>query len=102
MFGILGNAIMMTQYLQSVLGKSPLSAALWSLLPSIVIAFVAPLSAVLAARIGRPPVMVHNRRLPGDRWRPPPNSVVLVLTALAAIRVLRQPADTASSPTAVY
>lgn len=58
MFGILGNAIIMTQYLQSVLGYSPLSAALWSLVPSVAIGFVAPLAATLSARVGRPPVMV--------------------------------------------
>jgi MFS transporter, DHA2 family, multidrug resistance protein len=65
MFGILGNAIMMTQYLQSVLGKSPLSAALWSLVPSVAIVFVAPLSAVLATRIGRPPVMIGGLLIGG-------------------------------------
>ncbi|WP_020106827.1 MFS transporter [Nocardia sp. 348MFTsu5.1] len=65
MFGILGNAIMMTQYLQSVLGRSPLSAAVWSLLPSIAIALVAPLAAVLASRIGRPPVMVGGLLVAG-------------------------------------
>ncbi|SIS22758.1 MFS transporter [Williamsia sterculiae] len=58
MFGLMGNAVMMTQYLQSVLGYSPLQAALWSLAPSVVVGAVAPTSAVLAARVGRPPVMV--------------------------------------------
>lgn len=58
MFGILGNAIIMTQYLQSVLGFSPLTAALWSLLPSVFIAFVAPLAATLCPLVGRPAVMI--------------------------------------------
>jgi DHA2 family multidrug resistance protein-like MFS transporter len=35
MFATLGNAIFLTQYLQSVLDMSPFKAALWSLLPSI-------------------------------------------------------------------
>ncbi|MDN5934496.1 MAG: MFS transporter, partial [Pseudonocardia sp.] len=34
MFGVMGNAVLITQYLQSVLGYSALTAALWSLLPS--------------------------------------------------------------------
>ena len=34
-FALLGNAIFMTQFLQSVLGMSPLKAALWSVLPSL-------------------------------------------------------------------
>ena len=34
-FAMMGSAIFTTQYLQSVLGKSPLEAALWSLLPSV-------------------------------------------------------------------
>ena len=34
-FALLGNAIFMTQYLQSVLAMSPLKAALWSLVPSL-------------------------------------------------------------------
>ncbi|QKT07639.1 MFS transporter [Gordonia sp. X0973] len=58
MFAILGNAIMMTQYLQSVLGYSPLVAALWSLLPSVFVGAAAPAAAVASARFGRPPVVV--------------------------------------------
>ncbi|MCX6468749.1 MAG: MFS transporter [Corynebacteriales bacterium] len=57
MFGVIGNAILMTQYLQSVLGFSPLRAALWSLAPSVVVAFAAPAATSLAARLGRPAVM---------------------------------------------
>ncbi|MGZ8177498.1 MFS transporter [Williamsia sp. SKLECPSW1] len=57
MFGIVGNAVLVTQYLQSVLGYSPLTAALWSLAPTVVVAAVAPASTTLAARWGRPAVM---------------------------------------------
>ena len=57
MFAVMGNAIILTQYLQSVLGLSPLTAALWSLVPSVVVAAAAPLAAVLSPRFGRPVVM---------------------------------------------
>ncbi len=57
MFAVMGNAILITQYLQSVLGYSALSAALWSLLPSLVVGGAAPAAASLATRFGRPPVM---------------------------------------------
>ncbi|MGW0770862.1 MFS transporter [Streptomyces sp. NPDC002676] len=49
-FGMMGSAIFTTQYLQSVLGKSPLSAALWSLLPSVLIGVAGPVTGVLVAR----------------------------------------------------
>ncbi|AKU18559.1 MFS transporter [Luteipulveratus mongoliensis] len=55
--GIIGNAILLTQYLQQVLEFSPLKAALWSLAPTIVVGAVAPAAAGLAARFGRPLVM---------------------------------------------
>jgi DHA2 family multidrug resistance protein-like MFS transporter len=57
MFAIMGNAVILTQYLQSVLGFSPLAAALWSLVPSVVVGAAAPVSAMLAPRLGRPVVM---------------------------------------------
>ncbi|SED67202.1 MFS transporter, DHA2 family, multidrug resistance protein [Streptomyces misionensis] len=47
---MMGSAVFTTQYLQSVLGKSPLSAALWSLLPSVFIGVAGPLSARLVRR----------------------------------------------------
>ncbi|WBO63686.1 MFS transporter [Streptomyces camelliae] len=47
---MMGSAIFTTQYLQSVLGKSPLSAALWSLLPSVFIGFAGPITAALVQR----------------------------------------------------
>ncbi|PRZ32744.1 DHA2 family multidrug resistance protein-like MFS transporter [Antricoccus suffuscus] len=56
-FALVGNAIFMTQYLQLVLGQSPLVAALWSLVPSIPVGAAAPLATTLAQRI-RPAYVV--------------------------------------------
>ncbi|MFE9423533.1 MFS transporter [Kitasatospora sp. NPDC006697] len=53
MFGLVGMAIFLTQYLQLVRGMSPLTAALWSVLPSVVVGGVAPLATVLGRRFGR-------------------------------------------------
>ena len=50
MFALVGYAIFTTQYLQSVLGKSPLEAALWSLVPSVGVGFSAPFASGLAHR----------------------------------------------------
>ena len=60
MFGVMGNAVLMTQYLQSVLGYSPLAAALWSLLPSVAVGAAAPTAAAVSLRIGRPVVMAFG------------------------------------------
>ncbi|MEU0387044.1 MFS transporter [Streptomyces chartreusis] len=49
-FGMMGSAYFTTQYIQSVLDKSPLEAALWSLLPSVPIGLAAPVSAQLVQR----------------------------------------------------
>ncbi|MFJ8509531.1 MFS transporter [Streptomyces avermitilis] len=49
-FAMLGSAFFTTQYLQSVLGNSPLEAALWSLLPSVLIGFAAPVTTQLVQR----------------------------------------------------
>ncbi|MFJ5779410.1 MFS transporter [Streptomyces sp. NPDC093094] len=49
-FGLMGSAYFTTQYLQSVLDKSALEAALWSLLPSVPIGLAAPVSAGLVQR----------------------------------------------------
>ena len=57
MFGVMGNAILMTQYLQSVLGYSALAAALWSLLPSVLVGAAAPTAAAISQKVGRPIVM---------------------------------------------
>ncbi|MDV9173165.1 MFS transporter [Streptomyces sp. W16] len=49
-FGMMGSAFFTTQYLQSVLGKSPLEAALWALLPSVPIGMAAPLATTLVQK----------------------------------------------------
>ncbi|MBM0239154.1 MFS transporter, partial [Micromonospora sp. ATA32] len=53
MFGLVGFAIFTTQHLQSVLGMSPLRAALWSLVPALAVGGIAPAAATLAQRIER-------------------------------------------------
>lgn len=53
MFAILGNAMFLTQYLQSVLGMTPLTAALWSLVPSLGVGAVIYLTGALAKRFDR-------------------------------------------------
>ncbi|MDH6131854.1 DHA2 family multidrug resistance protein-like MFS transporter [Kitasatospora sp. MAA4] len=57
MFGVVGFAIFGTQYLQSVLGMSPIRAALWSVLPSVVVGGVGPACAALAQRVDRASIM---------------------------------------------
>ncbi|MFD7133238.1 MFS transporter [Streptomyces sp. NPDC059894] len=49
-FGVMGSAYFTTQYLQSVLGKSALEAALWALLPSVPIGAAAPVATGLVQR----------------------------------------------------
>ncbi|MFE9775970.1 MFS transporter [Streptomyces sp. NPDC005931] len=49
-FGMMGSAYFTTQYLQSVLDRSALEAALWSLLPSVFIGFAAPVTTRLVQR----------------------------------------------------
>ena len=56
-FGVMGNAIVLTQYLQSVLGMSPLRAALWGLVPSVAVGMAAPTAAALSGKMGRAKVM---------------------------------------------
>jgi len=50
---LVGNAVFLTQYLQLVHGLSPLSAAMWSLVPSLGVAMAAPLASVLAGKVDR-------------------------------------------------
>ncbi|MET9530322.1 MFS transporter [Streptomyces sp. NPDC006649] len=57
MFATVGFAVFLTQYLQSVLGQSPLVAALWSLVPMAGVAVLAPAGALLAKRFDRAYVM---------------------------------------------
>ncbi|MCC3768465.1 MFS transporter [Streptomyces sp. UNOC14_S4] len=50
-FGMMGSAYFTSQYLQSVLGKSPLEAALWGTLPSLAVGAAAPLATVAGQRL---------------------------------------------------
>lgn len=90
MFGVMGNAILVTQYLQSVLGYSALAAALWSLLPSVVVGAAAPTAAVAAQRVGRPVVMaagfvVAATGFVGMRWAGVDSGILPALVASALI-----------------
>ncbi|MEU1476423.1 MFS transporter [Streptomyces sp. NPDC005760] len=49
-FAMMGSAYFTTQYLQSVLGKSALEAALWALLPSVPIGAAAPFATSLVQK----------------------------------------------------
>src|SRR6266705_4406838 len=53
MFAIVGFAIFTTQYLQSVLGMSPLTAALWSLVPMAGTMAAVPATRALVPRVDR-------------------------------------------------
>jgi MFS transporter, DHA2 family, multidrug resistance protein len=57
MFVLVGNAVFLTQYLQLTLAMSPFRAALWSLVPSVVVAGAAPLATTLAQRFDRAHIM---------------------------------------------
>ncbi|MFC8538132.1 MFS transporter [Streptomyces sp. NPDC057249] len=57
MSAMVGMAVFLTQYLQSVLGLSPFDAALWSLVPAGGVAVMAPAGAALARRMDRAYVM---------------------------------------------
>lgn len=52
-FALIGNAVFLTAYLQLVLGLSPLTAALWSLVPSLGVGVTAPAGPALGQRFGR-------------------------------------------------
>ncbi|TLS44148.1 MFS transporter [Streptomyces montanus] len=49
-FAMMGSAYFTTQYLQSVLGKSSMEAALWGLLPTVLVGVAAPVAALLVQR----------------------------------------------------
>ncbi|MFC9535504.1 MFS transporter [Streptomyces sp. NPDC056975] len=49
-FAMMGSAYFTTQYLQAVLGKSALEAALWALAPTVFIGLAAPIATVLVQR----------------------------------------------------
>ncbi|OIV39036.1 MFS transporter [Mangrovactinospora gilvigrisea] len=53
MFAMIGYVLYTTQYLQLVLGYSPFKAAMWAVLPSVVVGAAAPMAAQVARRFGR-------------------------------------------------
>ncbi|MCX5393305.1 MFS transporter [Streptomyces sp. NBC_00094] len=91
MVATVGFAVFLTQYLQSVLGQSPLEAALWSLVPTLGVLVAAPTAAALARRVDRAYVMGGGFLVSagGFAWmagvdRATPLWVVLVACALYA------------------
>ncbi|WP_229891085.1 MFS transporter [Streptomyces mashuensis] len=50
-FGMMGSSFFTTQYLQGVLGKGPLEAALWSIAPSVAIGTAGPVATAVAQRV---------------------------------------------------
>ncbi|MER7950897.1 MFS transporter [Streptomyces sp. NPDC096079] len=91
MVATVGFAVFLTQYLQSVLGQSPLEAALWSLVPAGGVMVAAPVAAVLAQRTDRAFVMAGGFLLAagGFAWlasveRGTPFWAVLVASAVYA------------------
>ena len=56
-FALVGNAVFLTQYLQSVVGYTPFVAALWSLAPSVVVGAAAPVAGALGQQFDRAAVM---------------------------------------------
>jgi DHA2 family multidrug resistance protein-like MFS transporter len=92
MFGMMGSAIITSQYIQSVLGYSALQAALWSLVPSLVVGAAAPTAAALAGRVGRPPLMggafvVAAVGFAGLRFAAVDSSIWVVLVAASLIAI---------------
>ena len=89
MFVLVGNAVFMTQYLQLVLGMSPMRAALWSLAPSVVVAGAAPLAQFLATRVRTSTVLAGGFTLGaagfGVLTRVHPDSHLVLLLAGATL-----------------
>ena len=56
-FGLMASSVAITQFLQSVLGLDPLTAALWSALPAVAVGGAAALAGALAGPFGRAHVM---------------------------------------------
>jgi len=65
MFAIVGFAVFTTQYLESVLGMRPFTAALWALVPMSGTMVATPLTRVLAQRLDRAYVAVGGFLLAG-------------------------------------
>src|SRR5215470_11310326 len=65
MFAIIGFAVFITQYLESVLGMRPFTAALWSLVPMAGTMAATPVTRALAQRLDRAYVAVGGFLLAG-------------------------------------
>ena len=68
-FGMFGSIFLLTQYLQIVLGYSPLGAGLRMLAWTGVTMFVAPVAGMMSDRYRRPAVHGRGPRAAGDRAR---------------------------------
>ncbi|MFJ8632876.1 MFS transporter [Streptomyces sp. NPDC093568] len=91
-FGIMGSAYFTTQYLQSVLGKSALEAALWALLPSVPIGAAAPVATQLVQKgVSRAQVVTAGFVIAAAGFGllalAGPDSMALVLAACAVLAV---------------
>ncbi|MEU3351506.1 MFS transporter [Streptomyces sp. NPDC037389] len=53
MFGMMGSTYFTTQYLQAVLGKGPLEAALWGTLPSLAVGVAGPVATVMGQKVNK-------------------------------------------------
>ncbi|MGW1784227.1 MFS transporter [Streptomyces sp. NPDC002143] len=89
-FGMLGSSFFTTQYLQSVLGKSALEAALWALLPSVPIGAAGPLATALVHKgVNRAYVVTAGFAVAASGYAllalAGPDSMWLVLTACAVL-----------------
>ncbi|MFI1990023.1 MFS transporter [Actinoplanes sp. NPDC020271] len=56
-FALMASSVVITQFLQSVLGLDPLIAALWSVVPAVGVGAAAPLAAKSSSAFGRPRVL---------------------------------------------
>ncbi|MFF7727496.1 MFS transporter [Streptomyces sp. NPDC008001] len=88
-FGMMGSAYFTTQYLQSVLGKGPLEAALWGAIPSVAVGCVAPLASVAARKFSPSSVMAAGFTVAAAGYGllavVGPDSLALTLTGAAVI-----------------
>ncbi|WP_345017994.1 MFS transporter [Streptomyces shaanxiensis] len=91
-FGVMGSAYFTTQYIQSVLDKSALEAALWALLPSVPIGVAAPIATQLVHKgVGRAHVVATGFGIAASGFGllalAGTDSMVLVLVACAVLAV---------------
>ncbi|MFE0249998.1 MFS transporter [Streptomyces sp. NPDC059010] len=91
-FGVMGAAYFTTQYIQSVLDKSALEAALWALLPSVPIGAAAPIATQLVQKgVGRAHVVATGFGIAASGFGllalADTDSMVLVLVSCAVLAV---------------